>query len=140
MTKRIIGLVLALCLIVGLLPMIALADEPHTHTPAGAGTELADQRVNASIDANGTNYGKYVVQYTCADCGATYTEDVAFGPALLHYKTLAEEGATAQTTNYNTWGAGNKGNSYMPRIVMNPGAAPRYFVTEGGHATFTDNR
>ena len=34
MTKRIIGLVLALCLIVGLLPMIALADEPHTHTPA----------------------------------------------------------------------------------------------------------
>ena len=81
MTKRIIGLVLALCLIVGLLPMIALAEEPHTHTPGETYTVKSQE--NASLSATATVYGKYVVEYTCADCGQTYTEDVAFGPENL---------------------------------------------------------
>ena len=45
MTKRIIGLVLALCLIVGLLPMVALADDAEKTATLVVTTGNADAKV-----------------------------------------------------------------------------------------------
>ena len=146
MKRRILSLLLALCLIVSLLPMAVLAEDTSAtdctsgHTP-GAKVELAEQRVNAAIaldeatETYSVQPGKYVYQCTCSVCGETYEEEEAFKPALLHYRLSSEDAETLATTFSGVWGTGN---AAAPQLVINPGEV-YYFVTNdtNSHAGYT---
>ena len=118
----------------------AVKESTTVHT-IGAKVELEELREDAYIDTStiSVHPGKYVFQCTCSVCGETWTEEETFKPAVLYYLSLNEEGETTRQENFNTVWADQSASSYKPKLTITAGET-YYFTTEGGHATFTENK
>ncbi len=110
MTKRIIGLVLALCLIVGLLPMIALAENEITSTLAvTTGTNANLKQWNPTLSAGMTPaYAKTTTDGLITTDGASATDyNLMVEWPAGGTPTLTMNGATLTNSNANVSGIGS---------------------------------